>query len=83
MSSSNCWPKRGVETGIGFINYKQKALSHMVDLPVEVTFLLMIEFIMEKDRKPILDIPSLTNFELKPYVAYLTPKVDKKTIPSP
>lgn len=43
----------------------------------------IIEFILEDDKIPKLDIPDLEGFTLQPYVYYLTPKVDKSTIPSP
>jgi hypothetical protein len=42
-----------------------------------------VEFILQDEKIPLWDIPSLEGFTLQPYVQYLTPKVDKSTIPSP
>jgi large subunit ribosomal protein L41 len=39
-------------------------------------------FRLDKQRLPVLEIPDLTGFELKPYVSFNTPKVDKAQIPS-
>ncbi|CBK22456.2 uncharacterized protein [Blastocystis hominis] len=32
-------------------------------------------YICEKDKAVVFDVPDLTNFKLKPYVAFSTPKV--------
>ncbi|CAD8104506.1 unnamed protein product [Paramecium sonneborni] len=37
------------------------------------------KFVVDKSRVPQYDIPDLTGFELKPYVSYHTPQVDKET----
>ncbi|CAK90010.1 unnamed protein product (macronuclear) [Paramecium tetraurelia] len=37
------------------------------------------KFVVDKSRIPQYDIPDLTGFELKPYVSYHTPQVDKET----
>lgn len=39
-------------------------------------------FRLDKQKLPVLEIPDLTGFELKPYVSFNTPKVDKALIPS-
>jgi len=39
-------------------------------------------FRLDKQKLPVLEIPDLTGFELKPYVSFNTPKLDKAQIPS-
>ena len=39
-------------------------------------------FRLDRNKVPVLDIPDLTGFELKPYVSYNTPKVEKTQLPA-